>query len=132
MTEREQSVLDANQSFYDAFTGNDYAAMEALWAADHEIAVIHPGWPPLHGRRAVLDSWRRMLDGGGSNNMRCTEARAYLGDAMAFVICHEIFPEGELVATNVFILEADEWKMIHHHSGPNTSAGTRQQTDFVH
>lgn len=132
MTEREQAVLIANQAFYDAFAGNDYAAMEMLWAADHEIAVIHPGWPPLHGRRAVLDSWRRMLTGDGSNNMHCTEAKVYLGEAMAFVTCHEIFPEGELVATNIFVRESDEWKMIHHHASPNTSAGARQQTDSVH
>jgi len=132
VTDREQSVLAANLAFYDAFINNDYAAMEALWAAHHDVTVIHPGWEPLRGHRAVLDSWERILAGEGVNSMQCSEASAYLGDGMAFVICHETFPEGELVATNIFTLEHDDWKMIHHHSGPAVSAGTRSGTDQVH
>lgn len=132
MTDREEAVLAANQAFYDAFISNDYAAMEALWATEHDIAVIHPGWSPLSGHKAVLDSWQRILSGEGTNRMHCSEARAWLGDSMAFVICNETFPEGELVATNIFALEENDWKMIHHHSGPASSPGARSGADLVH
>lgn len=132
MTDEEQAVLAANEAFYEAFIGNDFTAMESLWANDDDIVVIHPGWPPLHGRRAVLDSWQRLLSGEGINSMHCSEARAYLGDTMAFVVCNENFPEGDLVATNIFTLEEDGWKLVHHHAGPNPSAGGNMQTDSVH
>jgi ketosteroid isomerase-like protein len=132
VTDREQSVLAANQAFYDAFINNDYVAMEALWATRHDVTVIHPGWAPLRGHGAVLDSWQRILAGEGINTMQCSEARAYLGDGMAFVICHETFPEGELVATNIFALEDHDWKMIHHHSGPASSTGAGSGPDRVH
>ena len=123
LNDREQAVLHANQAFYDAFIDNDYAAMAALWASAREVTVIHPGWAPLFGQRAVLDSWQRILGGTGRNRMQCTSPRAFLGADLAFVICTETFPEGELVATNVFVLEDATWKMVHHQSGPQTAAG---------
>ena len=132
MTDGGKAVLAANQAFYEAFINNDYAAMETLWATGHDIAVIHPGRAPLRGHRAVLDSWQRILAGEGINSMQCSEARAYLGGDMAFVICLETFPEGELVATNIFALEGEDWKMIHHHSGPVASRGTKPGVDRVH
>src|SRR5215468_8451467 len=60
MSERE-ALLFANEAFYQAFADRDIAAMEAAWASDGPIACIHPGWPPLAGREAVIESWRRIL-----------------------------------------------------------------------
>jgi len=54
MNDQTQAVLDVNRAFYDAFINADYPAMESLWAQEHEIAVIHPGWSPLHGRNADI------------------------------------------------------------------------------
>lgn len=132
MTDTEKAVLAANQAFYEAFISNDYSAMEALWSIEHDVAVIHPGQPPLRGHRAVLDSWQHILAGEGINSMQCSDARAYLVDGMAFVVCLETFPEGELVATNIFALEGKDWKMVHHHSGPVASAGARPGVDRLH
>lgn len=132
MPDKEQAVLAANDAFYNAFIHNDYAGMERLWAAAHDIVVIHPGWPPLHGRRSVLDSWQRILADEGTNRMQYSEAVAYLDGNMAFVVCSENFPEGELVATNIFVLEDDDWRMVHHHSGPNPAAGGAGRSDAVH
>lgn len=56
MTTVQHDVLAANEAFYTAFTNRDYPQLEALWAREHEVAVIHPGWPPLFGRSAVLES----------------------------------------------------------------------------
>jgi hypothetical protein len=63
VTDDQRELLGANQVFYDAFGRRNLARLEELWASEHEVAVIHPGWPVIHGREAVLDSWRRILEG---------------------------------------------------------------------
>ena len=40
-----------------------------------------------------------------------------LGDGVAYVICEEHFNNLVLLATNIFVREAGEWKMTHHHAG---------------
>ena len=55
------AVLAANLEFYRAFTTRDVAAMEALWARQAPVACVHPGWPVLADRDAVLESWRGIL-----------------------------------------------------------------------
>jgi hypothetical protein len=50
------AVLAANLEFYRAFTTRDVDAMEALWARQAPVACVHPGWPPLADRKAVMES----------------------------------------------------------------------------
>jgi hypothetical protein len=62
----EQAIRDANQAFYTAFAARDMAKMELIWAAEAPICCIHPGWAPLLGRRAVIESWAAIFsDPGG-------------------------------------------------------------------
>ena len=64
--------------------------MKAVWSRAERIAVIHPGWPKLSGRRQVMDSWRNILTGGGAPpNIRSVNAQAYVYPGSAFVICYE-------------------------------------------
>lgn len=112
-----ERVLAANQAFYAAFAARDAEAMEALWARRAPVACIHPGWQPLHGRDAVLASWRDIMGSPTSPPIRCGEAVAHVLGATAVVICSERFPGAELVATNVFVAEDGAWKLVHHQAG---------------
>jgi ketosteroid isomerase-like protein len=119
MTTAEREVLEANETFYDAFTRRDPEAMGALWAREAPVACLHPGWEPLFGREAVLESWRRILDGGGDPpEIRCERASAHVQGDWAWVICAEVLPEGALAATNLFVREEGAWRMVHHHASP--------------
>jgi ketosteroid isomerase-like protein len=113
----EQRILAANEAFYAAFAARDVAAMEALWARRAAVACIHPGWQPLRGRDAVLASWRGILTGGGAPPIRCVDAVVHLLGEAAFVLCSEQLPGVELVATNVFVREDGQWKLVHHQAG---------------
>jgi len=125
MTTQEQNVLRANDNFYSAFSNQDLQSMERLWSAREGIAVIHPGWPAVTGRDSVLSSWKRILEGGMSPSISCVDAKANILGETAVVICTEVLTEAELVATNIFVQEQGEWKMVHHQAGPLTaSAGT--------
>lgn len=61
-----QAILFSNEAFYQAFAERDMDAMDAIWADDDAVACIHPGWQPLEGREAVLESWRAILSNADS------------------------------------------------------------------
>lgn len=115
-----QALLAANAAFYAAFATGDAAAMEQLWSAHHEITCTHPGWPPLLSRDKVMESWHGILDNPPRPPIRAVEPTAHMGDGMGYVICYEAIGEVYLVATNVFVREGSDWKMIHHQSGESS------------
>ena len=117
----DSEILAANQAFYDAFTRSDLETIEALWASLTPVACIHPGWDALHGREDVLESFRAILGSGGAPHVTCVDpAATRIGDA-AFVVCHEAIDDTHLVATNVFVREDGQWKLVHHQAGPMSS-----------
>ena len=118
MNEKTTEVLKVNQAFYDTFAAGDYMTMEMLWAKANEVSVIHPGNVILHGHEAVMMSWRQILENSGGSQISCSEAKAYILGNSAYVICNEVFPEGRLIATNIFVLEEGAWYMVHHQAGP--------------
>ena len=116
----EASILHANDGFYRAFSEGDYAAMSRVWAAEAPLSCVHPGLPAIVGRDAVLQSWRQILDESAPFEMRCDHVQINLLGDSAIVTCYEGngHQPAHLAATNVFVLEDSEWRMVHHHAGP--------------
>jgi hypothetical protein len=111
-------VLFANEAFYRAFNERDTDLMTELWASTDGVTCIHPGWNALEGRERVLDSWRGIL--GNPNQGRIVTGGAtvtFAGDT-AIVLCRELVGGSPLIATNVYVLEGEGWKLLHHQSGP--------------
>jgi len=129
MPHDDLDVLAANAAFYRAFADHDADAMEALWAQRDAVACIHPGWQALHGRDEVMASWRSILDGPDAPEISCSHAAVYASDDVAFVVCVEKLQGGMLAATNVFMREAGEWRMVHHHAGPIARAAMEDDGD---
>ena len=119
----DAAVLLANASFYRAFTDGNYGAMSELWAQHAPVACLHPGARALIGRTAVLDSWRQILDGTPRLELRCDQPSVHVIGEAAIVTCYEGGGDqpAHLAATNVFVLEGDSWRMVHHHAGPISS-----------
>lgn len=113
----DASVLFANDAFYAAFAGRDFAAMERLWSERPSVSCIHPGWPPIAGRQEVMESWHAILTGQHAPEIAVRNARAYLLGETAYVICYEILKGTTLVATNVFVREGGMWRIAHHQAG---------------
>jgi ketosteroid isomerase-like protein len=113
----EPAVLEANLAFYEAIASRDLEAMAQLWSSG-PVTCIHPGWPVLHGREAVMASWQTVLSGPNTPSIRCGEARVVLLDQVAVVTCLEQWDASRLAVTNLFTLEDGLWKIVHHHAGP--------------
>ena len=120
-------VEAANAAMYAAFESADVDAMEALWDdLDPEAVVcVHPGWPMLRGRSAVLRSWSAVMAGTDYIQFFLTDVRvAVLGDT-AVVTCTEnvltsadVGQNAAVVATNVLVRRPGGWRVQVHHGSP--------------
>ncbi|HEY4135860.1 MAG TPA: nuclear transport factor 2 family protein [Alphaproteobacteria bacterium] len=122
MSRDEEELLLANEAFYAAFARGDAAAMEDLWAQEHPVACLHPGWPPLKSRDQVLQSWRGILANPPRPAIVVLEPRAFLLDGAGAVICWEAIGDVHLVASNLFVREQGRWRMALHQSGQTEHA----------
>jgi len=111
------AVLAANLEFYRAFATRDLAAMEGLWAKAAPVACIHPGWPALADREAVIDSWRGILSNPEAPRIVCYDERVFLYGDTALVVCEEELGGGTLIASNLFVREDGAWHICHHQAG---------------
>jgi len=111
------AVLAANLEFYRAFAARDLPAMEALWARNAPVACIHPGWPPLADREAVMESWHGILSNPEAPRIVCYDERVFLYGDTALVVCEEELDGGTLVASNLFVREAEGWRIAHQQDG---------------
>ena len=107
-------VLAANTEFYRAFRERDHAGMAAIWGRQEPITVIHPGWPTLNGRRAVINSWRRSMSHSGSPEITFKNPRVRFKDGHAVVRVDELIAGAILPAINLYRRENGVWKIIHH------------------
>jgi hypothetical protein len=108
----------ANEAFYLAFEGMDFEAMAYLWSEQREVICLHPGWPALIGRDAVLDSWRSILSNPQQGQVSFYSAEAHhISDDTVAVVCYELAGDNVMVATNIFSLEDERLRMVFHQAG---------------
>ena len=105
----------ANDTFYMAFNNWDLRQMSDLWALDFPCVCIHPGWAPLLGRKEVLESWETIFAGQEAGlRIVCHSPRVFPLADLYSVICYEQLSAGWLVATNIFVMEAGNIRLVHH------------------
>jgi hypothetical protein len=126
--EEREAVLSANRAFYRAFTERDAEAMDQIWAATGAVVCLHPGQAPLDTRAEIMASWRAILRHPEAPKVRCIDEWVVGRPGLAIVVCREILPEGQLMATNTFARLNEGWRMIGHHSGPVPPIETAQTT----
>jgi hypothetical protein len=118
--EERRAILEANERFYRIFASGDADQMDALWSTGAPVLCIHPGRPALVGRTAVMRSWLAML--AQAPDIACSSAEVSVVRGVAIVTCLEHIGQATLMATNVFIWEEGEWRLVHHHAGPLSEA----------
>jgi hypothetical protein len=115
---QEAAVLFANEAFYLAFAFKDIKGMDELWSRRLPVTCIHPGWQPLFGRDAVMESWLRIFGNPGAPGIEFRQPRVFLYGDFAQVCCYELIEAGTLVASNLFAREGQGWTLVHHQASP--------------
>ena len=113
----EDAILAANAAYYRAFTTTDFAAMSRIWA-DNNVSCIHPGWPVLIGREAILESYREILRNPDQDRIDPRNETVIVAGDEARVICVEFVAGAALAATNLFKRIDGAWRMTHHQASP--------------
>ena len=116
---------DAETAFYEAFERADLAAMMAVWAASDDVVCIHPTGPRLQGFETVRESWAQIFAGGSQLRVRTTDVKKFDGQSVAVRSVVEVLtapgqqgtPQSVL-ATNVYELGDNGWRMVVHHAAP--------------
>lgn len=115
------AVIFTNDAFYRAFADRDLDAIGAIWADREPVTCLHPGWAPLRGREAVLESFAAIFQGPAPPEIGVEAAEAAVHGDLAVVICYERIGHDFLIATNVFRHDGDAaggWRLVHHQAGP--------------
>ena len=129
MSNSLEDVLSTNAAFYEALATGDFGLMQKVWSNTDDVTCIHPGWDSIFGRKSVMRSWETILQ--SPPQIACTEPRGFVSGDSAYVIAYENLGGGRLIATNLFRLEDDEWKMIHHQAGVARPASTPQRASYT-
>lgn len=111
------ALLAANAAYYRAFASRDLTAMEEIWALEN-VSCVHPGWPALLERRAILASYRDIFKNPRQERLSAREETALISGADGRVFCVEAVGGAELVATNWFRLLDGRWRLLHHQASP--------------
>lgn len=130
---RFHNLEEAEAAFYDAFECKDLEAMMRAWAMGEDVECVHPMGPRLSGFEAVRESWRRIFADGVRHSFRIGDARTSQNPRLAIHLLHEHIittpsaaPYPPVIATNVYRLTNEGWRMILHHASP---APARRQAD---
>ena len=122
-----RDVEAANAALYSAFETGDVDLMEAVWDVEEPEAVVcvHPGWPMLRGRTAVMRSWSAVMANTDYIQFVLTDVQiAVAGDAAVVTCTENVLTSADVgdgahaVATNVFVRRRDGWRLVVHHGSP--------------
>jgi ketosteroid isomerase-like protein len=116
---------EAEQEFYRAFEQHNLDAMRGVWSNAQYIECIHPMGPRLQGPDAVVESWREIFANATAMHF---EIVPHNYTRTAQIAIHSVLekihlPDSQqqpaaMVATNIFELTEDGWRMILHHASP--------------
>lgn len=119
------SPEDAEHAYYEALRAGDTDTLMGVWSEDEEIVCIHPAGPRHVGPAAVRESWRGILGDGGLsvmvNHLQVAHNPLCAVHNVLEQIQVEARPEARyafVLATNVYMKEADGWRLVLHHASP--------------
>ena len=118
---------EIEQQFYEALQAGDIERLMAVWSDDEEISCVHPGGPRVIGAAAIRATFESIFSNGAVNaepgKVRRLQSHAC---AVHSVLEHVRMlgtdgpRSGWVVATNVYVLGAQGWRLVSHHASPGS------------
>jgi ketosteroid isomerase-like protein len=117
------TAQDAEHAFYEAFENRNLSAMMKVWAEDEEIVCIHPGSTRIVGYTAIKESWRKIFEDGTKMQLHLRNQQYMQGMLLSvhsvmehILIGGETEPRPPVIATNIYLLTANGWRIVVHHA----------------
>ena len=114
-------------AFYEALRTGDVARLMACWADEDDIVCVHLSGPRLLGAESIRNSFDTMFANGviaaHPEHVRKVESiTSAMHNLVERIELHT--PEGDavayVVATNIYMLTPQGWRMVAHHASPGT------------
>jgi ketosteroid isomerase-like protein len=118
-------VVAANKSYEQAFSSLDIKAIDAAWAHDADVTVIHPssklvliGWDAV--RKSYADQPARHKDFSVAMDSPHVTVSSNVGLVVGVEKVHTVLTNGEvadlsIMATSVYEKRDGKWLLVHHH-----------------
>jgi uncharacterized protein (TIGR02246 family) len=124
-----RAVERVTRTLYTAIETADLDLMAAVWLDSDEVVCVHPGWPVLRGRSAVMRSWAVVMAGAPYVQFFLTDLQTSVQGDTAVVTCAESLLTGaegttdsfvgaRAVSTKVLRRTPGGWRVALHHSSP--------------
>ena len=122
----KESILEANNGFYRAFSARDLNEMSRLWWQGETSLCIHPGGQVIVGWESIRASWEGIFKNTDSLEIETEVVKVDVDQAIAYVLVHEVVLQSsrgrklkaQSMATNIFQKMAQKWYLVHHHGSP--------------
>jgi ketosteroid isomerase-like protein len=115
----------AEEAFYRALQKSDLDLMMAVWDEDENISCVHPGGQRLEGHAAVRQSWELIFAHSSGMAIHLSDESRYGDQNLTVHVVHEHIRLGKesqhqapVIATNVYRLTENGWRMVIHHASP--------------
>ncbi len=118
-------VLTANKAYERAFSSLDINAIEATWAHDASVTVMHPssktillGWDAV--RKSYADQPARHKDFSVTMENPTITVRGKIAWVVGIERVHTVLTNGQtadlsVMATSIYEKRDGVWLMVHHH-----------------
>lgn len=118
---------EIEQQFYEALQRGDLERLMAVWSDDEEISCVHPGGPRVVGATAIRAAFESIFANGAVNAQPEKVRRLQTHTCSVHSVLEHIrvmTTEGPqsawVVATNVYVMGAQGWRLVSHHASPGT------------
>lgn len=114
-------VLDATRAYYAAFGRCDLAATMECWSRSPDTSCVPPLSEPGFGWDGVEAVYRGAFTLLVEESFEFEVLQTVVEDPLAVVTCAERATNpgqghvNEFIATNLFVLECDGWRLLHRH-----------------
>ena len=128
---------DATEAaFYEALQSGDIDKLMACWGDEDEIVCVHPGGARLVGAAAIRSAFDAMFSNGAirAQALKVRKLQALSASVHSVLERIEVLTEdgprhAYVVATNVYHLTAQGWRMVAHHASPGTANELQEASD---
>jgi len=127
---------ETEAAFYDALQQGDIEKLMACWGDEDEMVCVHPGGSRLVGPAAIRGAFDALFANGSLRVQPLKVRRVQsLGCSVHSVLEHieVLTDEGPrhayVLATNVYLLTAQGWRLVAHHASPGSLSELQEASE---